>query len=270
MQSKDSSNQVNDWNGKEIEVCYSANTQIFATLHPNQNIVSMRDNAFQSPELKRKYAISCEDSNFGKSSILSNRNWSLGYYCELQSILSPQAIAWSVFGSISHATSIVQRNWMMDFFSSINLEEPDVNDAQFFFWRKLLDAKKATKPSPEIDIMITTPNSLNMVLCYWNINASNTQTNLIKERILELDECLYEMNPSHLANERTLNLIVIDQNTHLQEADLQNQLNHKFSTTTWQTICNFKSHPSYREIQRYYDWKSKHSNPQLVAGDKVA
>ena len=261
--------EISDWNEKAIEACYNLESGLFATLHPNQNIVCKAQNAGQSSELKRKFTQRGKDPNFSKEACLSNTNWSLGYYCDLQSIESAQAIAWSTFGLVSDSTSLIKYNWMLDFFKCLDLAGASADDAQFFFWRKLPSATKPSNLCPECDVMIATQNTLTVILCYWNNIQTESNANLIKEQIKKIDAFLFDEQKFNSTTERTFNILLVDQSTDIQKEDLQADLNYNFSTTTWNTLCGFKSHPLCEEIQRYYQWKCKHTKPQVIAGNRI-
>jgi hypothetical protein len=131
-------------------------------MHCVQSMRNKAQNAGQSPELKWKCSKRSEDPDFGKHAILTNRNRSLGHYCELQFIKSPHAIAWSIFGLVNHATRLAKYNWMLNFLQCFDLDDASAKDAPFFFWRRLPNTKKPANLCPEYDIMITTKMRLQL------------------------------------------------------------------------------------------------------------
>lgn len=103
-----------DWNGRTVSVARSKGG-VKAVSHPYDNLVRTGIANWPPPEIVQKLYKSRQSRAFeGKD--LETATSGLGYYCDLQSLHSEDAITWSVFGTIARAPQNILETWLRDLF----------------------------------------------------------------------------------------------------------------------------------------------------------
>jgi hypothetical protein len=83
--------------------------------HPFDNLIRTGISSWPPPEIIQKLYKSRQSRAFeGKDLAIATSD--LGYYCDLQSLHSEDAITWSVFGTIARAPQAVLEAWLKDLF----------------------------------------------------------------------------------------------------------------------------------------------------------
>ena len=95
-----------DWNGVEIEVA-SSRGGVLATVDAWENLIRTDIYPWPPPELLQKLYGSQHSTHFSsEDGILATRR--CGFYSDLQSLNSEDAITWSIFGPIAYANPIAR------------------------------------------------------------------------------------------------------------------------------------------------------------------
>jgi len=97
---------MQDWNGNIVEFVRSKGGKV-ALLNPRDNLISTRISPWPPVEIVQKFYQSRQLRAFNEmeKEMLTTK---LGYYTDLQSINSEDAITWSVFGTISKMSEKVR------------------------------------------------------------------------------------------------------------------------------------------------------------------
>jgi len=91
----------------------------------------------------------------------------IGYYCDLQSLHSEDAITWSVFGTIARANQTQKEKWVADLFALLDLRAASPDHADIFLWRRIPHPDTLVPGGPEIDFGIMTSNALILGEAKW-------------------------------------------------------------------------------------------------------
>ena len=258
-----------DWNGKAIEVVQNEATGSFATLHPSQNIINDSDSKRCPPELLKQFSKEGKLANFNQDQILHTKGWCLGHYCELQSILSVQSIGWSVFGLTAHSPQANIEQWVSNLFEVTNFKNGTSKDAQLFLWRTLPNTNKKQLNKESIDAYLVTEDSFTAVIYYWADIHTNEEKEALRNRLEKLDELLHAESKNNLSNQRTMNILLINNNS--EQSDIYPQhLKCNIYSASWSQICRLKGHPKQKELERYYTWKNNHSKAIESLQEQVA
>ena len=127
---------IANWNGELIAVIKSKGG-VLATVNPLDNLISTGISPWPTPEIGQKLYKSNQQRHFvgdeqeGAKSIL-------GYYSDLQSLHSEDAITWSVFGPLVYASSDVREQFVSTLFEYLKIPCRSCNCPNIWLWRRYL------------------------------------------------------------------------------------------------------------------------------------
>ena len=248
---------MEDWNGKDIEVCCNERGKI-ATLHPDQNLIKGKAIKWPPPELARKISQKSMDSCHCENVQLLNDKWKLGYFCKLQAINNVSALVWSAFGTVMKAKKKILEDWTSELFKQLKINDAIAEDTQMFLWRKLPPCKTLTVPNSELDVILSTRNCILFFITSWSDKQSNAFKEEIRQKLMALCEFLKSESPFEILKNRIYGIVGVGYNDNVLDGiDIPAEF-CKFGTS-WHQLCALKNHPYALELQRYYRWKEKYS-----------
>lgn len=225
-----------------------------AVAHPFDNLIRTGIAAWPPPEIIQKLYKSRQSRAFeGKDLEIATSG--LGYYCDLQSLHSEDAITWSVFGTISRAPQDVLETWLRDLFRLIDLPNADHGNAEIFLWRRIPHPDTLVSGGPEIDVGIVTSNTVILGEAKWLSGVGAKQGKARdKDQIRLRGEFLAKYGQAIFPN-RIHNVVLgislrpsAFKDTTPEGVDLR--------TTLWRDICSLPSHPLAMELSHYSKWKT--------------
>src|SRR2546426_5415092 len=111
--------QIKNWRDQPIEVAESGGG-VRAVVNPWDNVISTGIRPWPAPELIQKIYQSRQVRAFsGANQQLATAT--LGFYSDLQSIHSEDAITWSVFGPVIYAAAPVRKAFVADLLKVIRV-----------------------------------------------------------------------------------------------------------------------------------------------------
>jgi hypothetical protein len=146
--------RVPDWRGREVDVVVSAGG-VLALANPWDNMVRTGVSPWPPPELLQKIYQSRQVRAFGGADNAAATSV-LGFYSDLQSIHSEDAITWSVFGPVAHAAREVRSGFVRDLLRLIDVPCDPFETATVWLWRRLPHPDTLVPGGPEIDFGIQT------------------------------------------------------------------------------------------------------------------
>ncbi len=246
---------MRDWNGREI-VSAKSKGGVTVVGHPLDNLISTGCVPWPPPEVVQKLYQSRHVRAF-QDDQLSKCTSGLGYYCDLQSLHSEDAITWSVFGTISRSGKFQRESWVTEFFKLLGISGTSPNNADIFLWRRIPHPDTLVSGGPEIDFGIITDNALILGEAKWQSGVGTAQgKNKDKDQIQLRGEFLkkYGMRLFPTLNVQTV--VGISLFPDAFKNTVPDGVN--FHSAIWEDICSIQSHPNSEEIQLYYNWKKKH------------
>lgn len=145
---------IPDWHGAEIEVAHSAGG-VIAVVDPWSNLVRGAVSPWPPPELIQKAYQSRQVRAFRDAhAAAAIRTW--GYYSDLQSLHSEDALTWSVFGTVAYAAPRVRMAFMAELFRQLRIPHDPVASANVWLWRRLPHPDTLVSGGPEVDFGIQT------------------------------------------------------------------------------------------------------------------
>jgi hypothetical protein len=258
-----SSNEMLDWNGRTISVAHSKGG-VKAVAHPFDNLIRTGFPSWPAPEIVQKLYKSRQSRAFeGKDLEIATSD--MGYYCDLQSLHSEDAITWSVFGTIARAPQAVLEIWLKDLFRLIDLPDANTDNAEIFLWRRIPHPDTLVSGGPEIDVGIMTSNTVILAEAKWRSGVGAKQG---KAR----DKDQIQLRGEFLAKYGTYIFPGRPHKVVLGISLVPNAFKDttpegvSFRTTSWQHLSAIPSHPLAEELARYVQWKMVNSKMTKKAG----
>ena len=274
--------EILDWDGHRMEVARSRNGVLAACYH-HHNLIQRASAVGEPAEIIQKLVRSRHSGDFDRKE-RERLYQGLGYYCDLQSLHSEDAITWSVMGNIAHCDEPVRVRWTRELFSMLGLKSPEPDHSEIALWRRVPHPEVLTDKGPEIDFSVITEDTVLLVECKWTAGiARNQGRNRDKDQIQLRMEFLQRYGRTitcHSKEARRLvkgilsgaiksvprpdpefkNLAVLlltPRQMPIEDKWLAEGV--EVRATTWQDVCSMKSHPWADEVLSYYKWKHDHT-----------
>lgn len=247
---------INDWNGNDMLVAKSKGG-VIVTAHPFSNLIKTGCEPWPPSEIVQKLyesrhiqAFSAEERDICISG--------LGYYCDLQSLNSEDAITWSVFGTIARAEQAKRKAWLTDLFAMIQLPDTNVKSADIYLWRRVPHPDNRVPGGPEIDVGILTENTIVLIEAKWLSKTGTGQgKGKNKDQIQLRGEYLNEYGTNIYGDRSQLVVLGISLNKEAFVNTVPEDI--MFRSITWEEICSLNAHPIADEVRRYFKWKKKNT-----------
>lgn len=178
----------------------------------------------------------------------------LGFYCDLQSLHSEDAITWSVFGTAARAPQSELEAWIADLISLLDLPDVKPSRAAVSLWRRIPHPDTLVPGGPEIDVSISTENALILGEAKWLSSVGAAQgKKKDKDQIQLRGEFLRDYAPKLYPAYSEYMVLGVS----LFERAFVDTTPEgiAFRSVTWEKICSLPSHPRAEEVQRYVNWK---------------
>lgn len=163
--SRQNDRTIRNWAGAEIEVGLSKGGTL-AVADPKDNLVRGGVTPWPPPEIVQKLYQSRQVRAFlGVDRERVTKR--LGFYSDLQSLHSEDALTWSVFGPIAHASNSVKSRFVQSLLDTIKVPVSSVGDVSVRLWRRLAHPDTLVPGGPEIDFGIRTEDLVVLGEAKW-------------------------------------------------------------------------------------------------------
>lgn len=235
-----------DWNKKEIRIAKSRGGKI-SVCNYEDNIIIPSRTVWPHPDITKKLYKSNHSKDFDRTSIeaLSTR---LGFYCDLQSLRSEDAITWSVFGSLNYFSKDLQVQFVNSLLTAIG-EELNVKDCLIQLWTRIAHPDTPVSGGPELDFQIIGDNVVIFGECKWTAKVAENQGKQKNKNQLQLRKEYLEKYGKQIFPNVSRQLVLV--------VGLTKPQIPVCPTITWEKVCNNTQHPLKEEISRYYHWKKE-------------
>ncbi len=184
-----------------------------------------------------------------------------GFYSDLQSVHSEDAITWSVFGPIAYSDSETRARFVADLLSLIKVPG-GVQDANVWLWRRLPHPDTLVPGGPEIDFGVQTATTFLLGEAKWRSSVGAAQgVERNKDQLtLRREFCSKYGRKLLPAVGQFVVLGVSWRGGVLQHADAGAEGAALHSRdVTWDQITELESHPCSAELRSYVAWKKANS-----------
>jgi hypothetical protein len=251
--------KVIDWRGNEIELVESSGG-VLAFVNPWEGVVHGSVEPWPPPELVQKLYQSNHMKAFAGAANTGATSF-LGYYSDLQSMHSEDAVTWSLFGPIAYASSDVRNRFTTELLELLGIPKT-VGNARIWLWRRLHHPDTRVSGGPEIDFAIQTADTLILGESKWRSGFGAGQgAKRDKDQIqLRVEYCIKhgaEVYPQVsqfivLAVGRESNLLT-DAHRALGGAKVM------MCEMTWDKLAGLSANPFAEEFRAHLAWRTKYS-----------
>jgi hypothetical protein len=218
----------------------------------SDNVIRGGSGSWPPPEIVQKLCQSQQLSAFlpEDQSLLTHK---LGYYTDLQSINSEDAIQWSYFGALVYGSAdqrVTFANWLLE---TLNL--PQRTTSCFMeLWRRVPHPDNLTPGGPEIDLLVHGDSCVILCESKWRSGEGRWQGIAGKTTQLELRCQFLEKYGRRLYGDVGFAVlyIVLDESQRPSPVSASSIPVH---VIRWADLCAYTAHPRLEEVRDYYDWK---------------
>jgi hypothetical protein len=244
--------ELKDWTNRDIKAIRSKGG-VFAFPDFSDNLIHCGDGPWPPPEILQKlykseklWAFPEEDQG-----TLAQK---LGYYCDLQSIHSEDAMQWSYFGPLIYGTSEDRTRFARWLHARLSLSCLPPTSCAMAIWQRIPHPETGTANGPELDLLMCADTFVLFVESKWRsgegrwqgVDGTATQVQLRQRFLARFGKSLF--GNAHLA----VMYVVLD-DSQRSSGDLT--ISVPVVSIRWTDLCDFSQHPRAEEIRRYYDWK---------------
>lgn len=233
---------IKNWNNVDIEIVESKGG-VKATINPYDNLIKTNILPWPPPEVLQKLYQSNHHKSFDNSI-----GWDLGYYSDIQSLNSEDAMTWSYFGTLAYANTKSKVDFLKNLLKLLKLNlESSINEVNISLWRRILHPDTKVSGGPELDFSIQSEKVFLIGEAKWLSGISVKQGKKKDKDQIELREnFIKDYSPKIFQGLEIAKVICLS----------FNPSNHPSALNlTWHDLIYAKIHPLSDELIRYYEWK---------------
>jgi hypothetical protein len=251
---------VRNWLGDEIEVGRSKGGTL-AVADPGDNLVKGGVSPWPPPEIVQKMYQSRQVRAFhGPDRELVTKK--LGFYSDLQSLHSEDALTWSVFGPVAYASNIVKSRFVKSLLDKIDVPVSSLENVTIWLWRRLAHPDNLVPGGPEIDFGIQTEDLVVLGEAKWLSAVGGKQgKERDKDQIILRKEFIEKYGKAVFGNVSNFMILMVAPRIGVirKREERKAGLTIFFREIPWEWLCSIEEHPCREELPRYLKWKKEHS-----------
>lgn len=245
-----------DWNQREIPATCSRGG-VCAVADFLDNLIRVPDAPWPPGSIVQKLYESRQARAYDEASlaIVTRR---LGYYCDLQSLHSEDAITWSYFGPLTYLPFARQAHFLNWLLRRINLPGED-RCCEIALFRRIPHPERMVPGGPENDFYLLGDRTVVFGEAKWRSpigirQGINRDRNQIELRDMFLRSC-----GRPIFGPRRLVVLSVWRRMPLPARDSPEGVVH--ASLTWEDLAAYEDHPQAEEFGRYLKWKQANSQP---------
>jgi hypothetical protein len=250
---------IKGWNNQPVEIVRSpGGSQSFVDYR--DGLISQDVSPWPPPELAQKLFASEQVKHFSTEDE-PKLTHNLGYYCDLQSINSEDALTWNVFGLLNHTIPSSRDLFSHNLIASLGFESRSIQQSHIWVWRRLPHPDTIGGNGPELDFAIQTPETVILGECKWHGALSKGQGIAKNLDQIEIRQRFCERVGRGIFPEahRFIVLGVTIEGDLVEESVTHSSgIEYRTMNSTWQDIIDLAGHPYSEELGRLLKWKIKH------------
>ena len=251
---------IKDWNDRSIEIVRSKGG-VIAVCDFADNLIRGEGIPWPPPPVVQKLYESRQSRAF-ISDELAAATRRLGFYSDLQSIHSEDAITWSYFGSFL-SEGVPKRaellNWLL---ARAELGEHSTSTrCQIDLWRRIPHPDRPTSSGgPELDVVLDGDAAVVFLEAKWRSKeAKNQGVEKTKSQLQLRRDFLGSIGP-RVYGSRAFVVVGIVRDEPLEEATPPDANGVHTASISWDELALYSAHPKRDEFGRYVQWKAHHSH----------
>jgi hypothetical protein len=249
-----------NWRGNEVESAKSAGG-VLALASAWENVIRPSGVPWPPPELIQKIYQSRQARAFHASdSTIATK--SLGFYSDLQSLHSEDAITWSIFGPVAYATPETRVNFARALLELIDMPSESISIANFWLWRRLPHPDTLVSGGPEIDFGLQTDDVFLIGEAKWlsslgigqGVKRDKSQITLRREFCEK-----YGRRPLPTCRRFVVLGVSLEGGIVPTTETAVEGVTIYARDTTWNKVADLDAHPLAAEVRAYVSWKKRNS-----------
>ncbi len=253
---------IQDWQGSSIEVARSRQG-VLAVADPWNNVIRTGIRPWPAPELIQKIYQSRQVRAYsGSDRALATAK--LGFYSDLQSLHSEDAITWSIFGPVIYASPSIRSEFVKGLLALIDVQG-SAGNAHVWLWRRIPHPDTLVPGGPEIDFGIQTDEVFLFGEAKWRSSVGGGQgVNRDKDQMTLRREFFQKHGLHVLAGAQCFVVLAVSWKGGIVsrgDSEIGRAALH-VRDTTWKTVAGIASHPCAEEVQNYLLWKTQNSKAE--------
>jgi hypothetical protein len=254
-------NKIADWNGREITVA-TTRRGVTAIADASDNVIRGGVDPWPPPELVQKAYQSRHVQSFDEQE-LTGATGVRGFYSDLQSINSEDALTWSVFGPLVYGTPESRQRFSSELLTSLEVPLASAAPTHIWLWRRLPHPDTLVPGGPEIDVGMHVGDTVVYAEVKWRSSIGTAQGVAGDRNQIELRQqfCQKYGEKLYPGAKRFVVLGIAPERGMIPRADESCgavEILHR--STTWSELAALTSLPHQAEFQRYLDWKTRLSS----------
>ena len=250
---------LDHWLGHSVEVATSVRG-VLALSTVWDNLIAGKVSPWPPPELVQKIYQSRQRRAFhGADEELATKH--LGFYSDLQSVHSEDAVTWSLFGPLVYASASTRAAFVEELLSLLGIAEA-VSSASLWLWRRLPHPDNLVPGGPEVDVGIHTSSTLILGEAKWRSGVGRAQgITRDKDQIhLRADFCTKYGRALYPNVSRFIVLGIGQREGLLSEAQRAHATDClSIAEVSWAALAALGSNPFATEFRAQLDWRVRHS-----------
>jgi hypothetical protein len=238
---------MRDWKDKEIPIARSRGGKISVCNYAD-NLIIPKSAVWPHPDIVKKLHKSNQSKAFDPEGLKALKA-KLGFYCDLQSLRSEDAITWTVFGTLQYFAKETHIQFVNSMLKTIG-EERNVTDCSIQLWRRITHPDTSGSGGPELDFQILADNVIVFGECKWLSKVGENQGKQKDKNQIQLRKEYFEKYGQRIFSRADRQIVLV--------VGLEEPQNPLCPSITWEEICNNTQHPLKEEITSYYQWKRKY------------
>jgi hypothetical protein len=253
--------RLKDWNDREVEAGQSKGG-VLALADFSQNL--MRDDGVPWPPaaVVQKLYESRQARAFPMNDIqiLTRRT---GYYSDLQSINSEDAITWSFFGTLASATETIRASFLDWLLQRLRFDLKE-NSCSIDLWKRIPHPDTLVPGGPEIDVVLTGTRVVVFGEAKWMSPEGRQQGKMKDKGQLQLRMEFFEKYGRAIYGSKEFLVLAIGEE--LLTAPSVSRSAVFLRALLWSDLAEWPGHPQLAEFRRYHAWKRRLSARSIDRG----
>lgn len=248
---------IQNWREQQIKIAESRGGKL-AVLNITDGLLRDDSHPWPTMELLQKLTRSGHEKDFdGEDRQAIRREY--GYYSDLQSLRSEDAVTWSVFGTMIYTSLEVRSTYVRDLLGVLAVPSND-ESFEIRLWRRVPHPQTGRKPTgPEIDFIIQSQHLLLFGEAKWGSNIGKKQGKKRDQDQLTLRRQFFELQRGLFGQQSSFVLLTVGRDGDLQKkSDIRSKSDTLYlRDTKWSVISEIESHPHFEELKKYLIWKEQ-------------
>ena len=247
--------EILDWQGRPVEAARTP-TGVLAVVDYADNLIRVPGKPWPSAAVVQKLYKGRHTGAYAEK--VPELTTKLGYYSDLQSLHSEDALTWSFFGPLTYQAPAEQAaflNWLLE-----RLElEADNSLCEVGLFRRIPHPDKQSMGGPENDFAIIGDRCVVLGEAKWRSPVGTRQgVNKDSDQISLRLQFLSQRGRRIFGDRR---FVVLGMWRSLDDAiPAEAPEGVRYASLTWADLCEYERHPLASEFRAYLAWKDKHSH----------